>query len=164
MTEHSDTIYFEPFENDPDSFREMYFRYFSELCKNRPDIVFTNTEYVERYESQKCLLKYFIVSGSTRVGLIILQRIKYKTVSRPYWYIVEFFIEPEYRRRGLGKKAFEHFLRTKQSDFFLHILIDNVAGHAFWDSVIQRNGLHTCDDPTICNYDDTDLYVIHLKE
>lgn len=57
----------------------------------------------------------------------------------PEWvYLRQFFVAPEYRRRGIGKSAMQ-WLRTnpwkRQERARLDVLIGNVEGIAFWRSL-----------------------------
>lgn len=53
-------------------------------------------------------------------------------------YIRQFFIRPEFRRRGLGRTAFQWMLDTvwtEASRLRLEVLVGNSAAIAFWRSV-----------------------------
>ncbi len=67
-----------------------------------------------------------------------IDRPHYKGYFRPNWgYVMEFYVLPEYRRKGLGKKM---FLRLQ--DFFenkgvsgIYLTSDPVTGKPFWEAM-----------------------------
>ncbi|MEM6281922.1 MAG: GNAT family N-acetyltransferase [Chloroflexota bacterium] len=57
-------------------------------------------------------------------------------VSRRKVYVRQFFIKRAYRRRGIGKTAFEHVVQStfpEDANIVLEVLSTNLQGRAFWE-------------------------------
>lgn len=71
-------------------------------------------------------------SGSEPVGYALYRR------EPEYVYLRQFYVEPAYRRQGIGRAAIE-WLRancwTEAARIRLDVLVGNQVGHAFWKSV-----------------------------
>lgn len=52
-------------------------------------------------------------------------------------YLRQFFIRPEYRRKGLGRSAFQWLMKNDWHSrcIRLDVLVGNAAGRAFWKSL-----------------------------
>lgn len=99
----------------------------------------TDDDIRENYLEDDLLQSYFVCAGDQNVGFIILQYIDEKyEVNPPMWYIVEFYIAPEYRGRGYGTKAVERFLHEFSGGFFYYILRKNMPAKEFWSAVTAR--------------------------
>jgi predicted acetyltransferase len=96
----------------------------------------------ENYLEDELVQSYFIYDDNQIIGFIVLQYVDEKyEVSPPMWYIVEFYIAPEYRGRGYGTKAVEHFLHEFPGDFFYYILRQNAPAKQFWASITRHFNL-----------------------
>ncbi|MEL6148301.1 MAG: GNAT family N-acetyltransferase [Chloroflexota bacterium] len=57
-------------------------------------------------------------------------------VSRRKVYVRQFFIKRAYRRRGIGKTAFEHVVQSlfpDDANIVLEVMSTNLQGRAFWE-------------------------------
>ena len=59
------------------------------------------------------------------------------------YYIIDAYIEPESRRKGLMKKAILEYARTHKGKYCLEIINNNIAARKFWKSIGK---LHTIKD------------------
>lgn len=53
------------------------------------------------------------------------------------WNLGEFFIHPEYQRKGYGRQAFYQILKQLPGKWEVSVLLDNEKGIAFWRDVID---------------------------
>lgn len=96
----------------------------------------------ENYLEDELVQSYFIYDDNQIIGFIVLQYVDEKyEVNPPMWYIVEFYIAPEYRGGGYGTRAVEHFLHEFPGDFFYYILRQNAPAKQFWASITRHFNL-----------------------
>lgn len=137
------TIQFVAVKDDTKSiFLAMYRDYiqiltqYSDYLASHPQ---TDDNIRENYLEDDLLQSYFICEKDQIIGFIVLQYVDEKyEVNPPMWYIVEFYIAPEYRGGGYGMKAIEHFLHEFSGDFFYYILCKNLPAKQFWSTVTVR--------------------------
>ena len=126
-------------------FLAMYRDYIQTLTKYSDYLVShpqTDDDIRENYLEHDLLQSYFICEKDQIIGFIVLQYVDEKyEVSPPMWYIVEFYIAPEYRGGGYGMKAIEHFLHEFPGDFFYYILRQNAPAKQFWASITRHFNL-----------------------
>lgn len=78
--------------------------------------------------------------GDTLIGFL------YGKIDRPehrgfikvgYGYIMEFFVLPDYRRKGYGKRMYEHLENLLKADGAkkLYLTSDPVTGKPFWEAL-----------------------------
>ena len=140
------TIQFVAVKDDTKSiFLAMYRDYIQTLTKysgylaSHPQ---TDDDIRENYLEDDLLQSYFIYEKDQIIGFIVLQYVDEKyEVNPPMWYIVEFYIAPEYRGGGYGMKAIEHFLHEFPGDFFYYILRQNAPAKQFWASITRHFNL-----------------------
>lgn len=140
------------------TFHYLFNRYWRELAqysrelRNNP---LTEHDIDERYFKNDALLKYFLVEGDNVVGFIVVQYVDETCgVENPLWYIVEFYILPQYRRCNYGKKAIATFLSMINCEFFFVVLKKNVAALRFWKQVMKQLGCRPCKRKDIsCSFD-----------
>ena len=118
----------------------MYLRYFAELKQYIPEETDPIEQwYDERYGYADQLQKFYIYANKCIVGFVILQYVdKSYGINPPIWYVVEFYILPEYRRKGFGIKTVETVLDMCGGNAFLYILKDNKPAMDFWDAAEFR--------------------------
>ncbi len=131
-------------------FREMYRNYTEELRSFEPKVPpFDTGEFRRSIRRNPSLFKYFISDPADGiVGFIILEKVV-QMIRKPAWFIVDFYILPEHRRKGAGTAAFEHFLKAYRGDFFLYILEKNGPALEFWGSCIKLNELTEISRPDV---------------
>ncbi len=58
-----------------------------------------------------------------------------------YGYIMEFYVKPQYRRKGYGKRMFEHLERLFSIDggTRMYLTADPVSGKPFWEAIGFEN-------------------------
>lgn len=126
-------------------FVEMYRGYVQDLTPYSSYLAthtYPDSRIRENYLEDELVQSYFIYDDNQIIGFIVLQYVDEKyEVSPPMWYIVEFYILPEYRGRGYGTKTMEHFLDKHVEDFFYYILVENTPAKAFWAHITKTFGL-----------------------
>lgn len=140
------TIQFVAVKDDTKSiFLAMYRDYiqtltqYSDYLASHPQ---TDDNIRENYLEDDLLQSYFICEKDQIIGFIVLQYVDEKyEVNPPMWYIVEFYIAPEYRGGGYGTRAVEHFLHEFPGDFFYYILRQNAPAKQFWASITRHFNL-----------------------
>lgn len=128
------------YRHNPALFQTMFLRYMGELSafhsQKNSDPIRTYEDY---YLSDASLSKMFIVNNGNIVGFIILQYVDESYgIVYPKWYIVEFYISPEYRRQGLGLETVKYFCTTRSNHFFIYILERNAIAKHFWNKVASE--------------------------
>lgn len=112
----------------------------------------------ELYFYDSLLDKYFIEIDGQVVGFIILQYVDERyNVKSHLWYIVEFYIVPEYRRKGYGELAFKFFLEFYKRDFFYYVLKRNEPAKQFWGNMTKKFGLKEVYRPDVTRDDDEEI-------
>ncbi len=76
-----------------------------------------------------------------------------------YGYIMEFYVIPEFRRKGYGKKMYVHLeeLLKKDGAFNLYLTADPITGKPFWEAMGFTNSLKKSPD------NNQDIYIKALK-
>ena len=165
FNEPQDNIAFVPFTADAKLFKQMYMDYWRELSKYmKQKPLFTERDYKVKYEQDVQLRKFFIQDEGQYKGFIILQYVDEYSLKRPSWYVVEFYILPEFRRSWVGHNAVRHFVKTRRSDFFLYVIKANFPAHQFWDSIGRRADVVVTHRDDIDVDDDVDLYAFRFKK
>ena len=131
-------------------FKEMFRNYTAELRGFEPKVPpFDSGIFRRSIRRNPSLFKYFITDPNEGiVGFIVLQKVV-QIIRTPAWFIVDFYILPEHRGKGVGTAAFEHFLKAYKGDFFLYILEKNEPAREFWGSCIKRNELIEISRPDV---------------
>ncbi len=131
-------------------FQKLYRDYCDELKSFEPELPpFSVRDFRRSVLANMSLRKYFIMDENEGiVGFIILQQVV-EIIPKPAWFIVDFYILPDKRRKGFGAEAFNHFLRTSRGDFFLYVLEKNAPAQEFWGSCIKRFELEEVYKPYI---------------
>lgn len=120
----------------------------------------TDDDIRANYLEDDLLQSYFICEKDQIIGFIVLQYVDEKyEVNPPMWYIVEFYIAPEYRGRGYGTKAVEHFFHEFSGDFFYYILQQNAPAKQFWNAITTQFDLCEVKRSDISCGDTTELEV-----
>jgi predicted acetyltransferase len=157
----AENIRFVPVKHDSDSkFLSMYKNYLQTLTRYSDYLaIYSQSERFirENYIEDEVLQSYYVCAGNQIVGFIVLQYIDERhEVNPPMWYIVEFYIAPEYQGRGYGTKAMAHFLQEYPGPFFYYIFKRNTPAQFFWASITQRYALKEvaradleCGDPDL---------------
>ena len=90
----------------------------------------------------------FILEDRTIQGFVITEEVRFQVVS-DLWYIAEFYIVPEARRKGLGLEAVKKIVSKWHGDVFLYVLKRNHVASLFWQSVEDKLGWKRNDRPEI---------------
>lgn len=121
-------------------------------CLQEKDINKENIR--QNYVEDSALAKFWIEDNGDIVGFIVLQHVNKPYVERPLWYIVEFYIVPEYRRQNIGTRAFEVFLKNFRGDFFYYVLGKNIPAQKFWAKMTDIYNLDEVKRPDIKEEDE----------
>lgn len=142
-------------------FHHLYKAYSDELAQYSSSLKkapMTEKLIDELYFYDDLLFKYFIETDSQTIGFIILQYVDVVFgVTKPIWYIVEFYIVPEYRRKGYGKAAFKFFLEFYKKDFFYYVLKENIPAKRFWGNITKTFDLKEVYRPDVTREEDKEI-------
>ena len=105
---------------------------------------------------------YFIMEDRTIQGFVVKEEIPYK-VFPDMLYIMEFYVVPESRGRGVGTAAVEALVKDWHEDVFVYILKDNFTAKAFWSAVENKLGWERIQRPEIRNEKGCELRVYHAS-
>lgn len=83
-------------------------------------------------ENMKLFL--FEVNGK-EVGFALTEEVT--SLSHPMLFIPEFFVYPEFRRKGIGTQAFKELTENLQTPLFFVVLRDNSAAVKFWELMVK---------------------------
>lgn len=142
-------------------FHSLYKAYSDELAQYssrlREDPI-TEKLIAKLYFNDILLDKYFIKADGETIGFIILQYVdkRYDVIS-PLWYIVEFYIAPEYRRQGYGEAAIKFFLEFYKKDFFYYVLKENIPAKRFWGNITKTFHLKEVYRSDVVREDDEEI-------
>lgn len=125
--------------SDRTKFLQMYHIYLKDLALYSKNITDQTDDWIDtHYFYDIHLQKLFILDEGSVVGFIILQYVDEACgIAPPLWYIVEFFILPQFREKGYGTKAIELFLCNYPGDFFYYILKGNIPAKRFWTHITK---------------------------
>ena len=168
----SNTIKFVDASHMREMFHKLYKAYSEELSQYSVSLLnepMTEELIDERYFYDVQLNKYFIETDNKTIGFIILQYVDtYFGVTSPVWYIVEFYIVPEYRRKGYGEAAFGFFLDFYKKDFFYYVLKENLSAKRFWERMTRSFNLKEIYRPDLEKEDDLEIethaFEVSIKE
>jgi predicted acetyltransferase len=90
----------------------------------------------------------FIIEDRTIQGFLVTEEIDYK-IYRDLLYIVEFYVVPEARMRGIGMGAVKQLMENWHGDVFFYVVHRNFGAKAFWSAVEQKLGWKRIDRPEI---------------
>jgi len=112
----------------------------------------------ELYFNDPLLNKYFIEADGETIGFIILQYVDVVFgVVKPIWYVVEFYILPEHRRKGYGEATVKSFLEFYKKDFFYYVLKENIPAKRFWGNITKTFHLKEVYRPDVVREDEEEL-------
>lgn len=121
-------------EEEKRALKEVLLRYWGEIDISFGDKVALIELYLTRvFASNRNL--FWICSKNNRFGIVIYYFYNIEKDKRGL-HIAEFFIEQEFRRRGIGKNVLS-FLRKSFSDvkeYRLEVLKSNVVAYSFWEA------------------------------
>ena len=104
----------------------------------------------------------FIREGRTVQGFVISEEVKF-SIYKDILYIEEFYIEPDARRKGIGREAVRALLEHWDGDVFLYVLHGNFAASAFWAEIEQEFGWKRIQRPEIRKEEGCELRVFEIK-
>lgn len=90
--------------------------------------------YLRLYWEEPGRHPFFIVSGGRRVGFALVREVESEGTIQ----MSEFFIQPEFRRSGLGRSAVAEIWRRFPGSWELQVHLLNEAASAFWPRCIER--------------------------
>lgn len=125
-------------KEEADIFHRMYDDYLKCLekySKQLKENKVNRAELINEYMNDPQLIKYFAKMDGAYVGFSILQWVD--ILIPPAWYIVEFYVVPEHRRKGIGTKMFEKIKEKIKGDFFFYILKKNGPAKIFWKKMTK---------------------------
>ena len=154
---------------DRELFLRMYHQYlkdlsaYSKTASEFMDSPSVDAQIVNNYLLDPHVSTYFVKNKNDLIGFIAVQHVGIQYgVEKPIWYIVEFFIAPEFRRCGYGGKMFRSFLERHEGDFFYYVIKKNLPAKSFWAKMTQTLNLKEVKRPDI---DDSDPELeIHVFE
>lgn len=129
--------------DEQNKFIKMYKDYVQSLAPYNPSIKIQLAEdYASDYLTQEFLGGIFVYLLKTQedktVGFIIVGSGKMGTAPKTNWCIHEFYILPEYRRKGFGIKTLEKFQKMHTGKVCYFVLKQNTPAQAFWKAATER--------------------------
>lgn len=112
---------------------------------------------VQKYIDDDRLQKFWISEKDQIFGFVILQYVDVPDVDSPLWYIVEFYVLPQYRRQKVGERAFGAFLNNFYGDFFYYVLKGNHTAKKFWSKMTTLYNLQEIYRPDVCGDDEVEV-------
>lgn len=104
----------------------------------------------------------FIREGRTVQGFVITEEVKF-SIYKDILYIEEFYIEPEARRKGIGREAVRALMEHWKGDVFLYVLHGNFEASAFWTAIEREFGWKRIQRPEIRKEEGCELRVYETK-
>ena len=155
------TVRFVDASHKRDLFHSLYKAYSDELAQYSVRLreePMTEKLIDELYFNDPLLNKYFIEADGKTIGFIILQYVDVVFgVTKPIWYIVEFYILPEHRRMGYGAVTIKFFLGFYKKDFFYYVLKENIPAKRFWEGITKTFNLKEVYRPDVVREDDEEI-------
>lgn len=126
-------------ETDQEMFLKMAVRYFKELNKDFTPHKDWEKCYFESVLTKETVELCWIVFDNNRIGFVIYGNEKHRFLPRLIGYIYEFYIVPEYRRKGLGTVCARNIIQRLRSKGIHKIDIEVANGNEkaihFWKSL-----------------------------
>jgi predicted acetyltransferase len=116
---------------DRDRLGSLLMRYETELTGQSNDY-----NYLDSYFKEKNRFPFFIILDGKTVGFVLIN--SYSITQSDSKSISEFFIESDYRRRGIGKMAAQLVFKLFPGKWEIRQLNSNSVGQAFWRRVITE--------------------------
>lgn len=117
------------------TYMRMAKAYVEELSKYDQSIVYDPMPI--RQEADDTLM---FKKGGKFVGFVDAKVERLKS-GKDILYIAEFYVDPDYRRAGVGTEMMKAILDIWEGDIYLYILMDNEPAMDFWNAVERHFGL-----------------------
>lgn len=124
-------------------YTELYAPYLNELSRY-PEFGKGMSEYTMRYFVQNGSMQLRVIEEDGRyIGFVLTEMVYAARSDLPedMLYIVEMYVDREYRGRGAGKKAFSDILYSTDTPIFLYVIRGNTEARAFWKKMIREYDL-----------------------
>ena len=130
--------------------KTMYFDYIRELLPyehdNRAGV---SDEQSWRMQFAEGCSHSWICEDGRRVGFVFFGPVHADRAR--YWEIIQFYVIPSERRKGIGTKAlnalFLHLRRYEWSDRLMYLVLRKNPANAFWNKVLS--GTEVLDEPAV---------------
>lgn len=127
-------------------FESLMVPYNKELCEHRPEYPVTDenvlsiTKGILNMQGPHDRHLELCYDGDILIGFLYgkVDHKGHKGFIKPeYGYIMEFYVKPEYRRKGYGRAMFERFesLFAKHGTYKMYLTADPVTGEPFWKAM-----------------------------
>lgn len=160
--------------DEQDEFIKMYKDYVQTLAPYNPLVkVQLAEDYACYYLSQEFtagISAYLLKTQEDEtVGFIIVGSGDMDTAPKTNWCIHEFYILPEYRRKGVGIKALEKFQKMHTGKVCYFVLKQNTPAQAFWKAATERMGwvslpVSEYENGTYYGDEIADFFVVDVRE
>lgn len=141
-------------------FEKMYRDYVAELSDYSPRIKSNpiTGEGINDIYNNIFLMKFFVTNGAGEYIGFLLVGFGGNTHTETDYYIAEFYIMPEHRRKGVATAAVKELLSLFPGKYCYHVLKKNITAHCFWDYMLKE----CCCTPLFledtCNLIDCDFF------
>lgn len=146
----SDKVLFEKMYRDYDRELGLY----SERLRQSP---INNVDFKDMY-SNIFLAKMFILTETKQKAGFCLLGFAENTHPATNYYIAEFYISPEFRRKGIGKRAVKELFALLPGKYCYHVLKQNDAARCFWENVKNECRCQSFLLEDTLNLEDCDFY------
>lgn len=100
---------------------------------------------------------YVIKSDGIVCGFLILGR-RSNTHPDTDIYIQEFYIKPDFRRKGIGKSVISNLLKNTPAKYCLYILNANTVAKSFWQNIFSLQGVRKMSLQDVAPIEDCSFY------
>ncbi len=104
----------------------------------------------------------FIMDGRTVQGFAMVEETKFDFYP-PALYIVEFFVVPEERNKGIGMEAVKEITKNWHGDIYFYVLKNNIKAMLFWTAVAEELGWKKTARPEIDEENGCRLMTYNVK-
>jgi len=126
-------------EREAPSLRHWMDAYFSETAKHREypvgPIDAAGYRYLPLYWTERMRHPLFIEADGTVVGFALVREVAEGTAT--FMELAEFFIQPAFRRMGVGRQAAKMIWQTFPGPWKLQVALGNAPAAAFWPRCIE---------------------------
>lgn len=93
--------------------------------------------YLDHYWREPDRIPYVIRENHQDSGFALVRFVRSGDTTPDYHSIAEFYIQPEFRRGGLGARTAEEILSEFTGIWLVQVLEHNHAARKFWEAVLQ---------------------------
>lgn len=124
--------------SDPEQIRRQMADYLEELNQYDPDNDGMDYPYLDFYWREPDRHPFLLRCDGQTCGFALIRRETTGTEESGFHSIAEFYIQPQFRRRGIGLLAVKELLERFPGPWLIQVLIENVSAQKFWQETLSR--------------------------